>query len=111
MALADWDEFEAITGERRLTRAVSLDIINWARTAPADPFMAEALHRVVRLNKHESGGLWTGSLLEKSPLKLCTKNSPIRIGQRKHPIGGSIGRVSLSLLQAISPLLYLKQFA
>lgn len=56
MALADWTEFTAITGERRLTRALSLDVINWVRTAPADPVMAEALHRVVRLNKHQSGG-------------------------------------------------------
>ena len=40
MALADWDEFKAITGEKRLTRAISLEIIDWARTAPADPFMA-----------------------------------------------------------------------
>jgi len=80
-ALADWEEFTAITGDRRLTRALSLDIINWVRSAPADPFMAEALHRVVRQ---------TGSLSENSPLNSCIKNFQIPIGLRKRLIGGHL---------------------
>ena len=76
MALADWDEFKAITGEQRLTRAISLDIINWASAAPKDPFMAEALHRVVRLNKHEDGGDVDGQPLGKLAFEILHKNFP-----------------------------------
>lgn len=76
MALADWDEFKSITGERRLTRAISLDIINWARSAPADPFMAEALHRVVRLNKHEDGGDVDGQPIGKVAFEILHQNFP-----------------------------------
>ena len=76
MALADWEEFKAITGEQRLTRAISLDIIDWARTAPADPFMAEALHRVVRLNKHEDGGDVDRQPLGKVAFEILHQNFP-----------------------------------
>ena len=76
MAIADWGEFKAITGEQRLTRAISLDIINWASAAPKDPFMAEALHRVVRLNKHEDGGDVYGQPLGKLAFEILHKNFP-----------------------------------
>lgn len=76
MALADWDEFKSITGGRRLTRAISLDIINWARSAPKDAFMAEALHRVVRLNKHEDGGDVDGQPIGKVAFEILHQNFP-----------------------------------
>ena len=76
IALADWDEFKAITGEQRLTRAISLQIIEWARTAPANQFTAEALHRVVRLNKHEKGGDIDGQPLGKVAFEILHQNFP-----------------------------------
>ena len=76
MALADWEEFRAITGEQRLTRAISLDIIDWARNARADSFMAESLHRVVRLNKHEDGGDVDGQPLGKVAFEILHQNFP-----------------------------------
>ena len=84
-AFADWDEFAAITGERRLSRALSLDIIYWVRSAPADPVMAEALHRLVRLNKFDNGGEVDGKpagqvafelLHQKFPSSDWAKNTP-----------------------------------
>ena len=85
MALADWAEFEAISGERRLTRALSLDIIAWVRTAPSDPAMAEALHRVVRLNKHEVGGELDGKPVGKLAFELLHQKFPDSDWTRRTP--------------------------
>ena len=86
MALADWTEFEAITGERRLTRALSLDVIIWVRTAPDDPIMAEALHRVVRLNKHESGGKIDNQPVAKVAFELLHKKFPNSEWTKRTPV-------------------------
>lgn len=85
LALADWDEFTAITDERRLTRALSLNVINWVRTAPAHPLMAEALHRVVRLNKHESGGALDGQPVDKLAFELLHQKFPNSEWAKKTP--------------------------
>ncbi len=59
-ALFDTEETDALTGEKRLTRTLSLAVIAAARdksrSKSSDPFLAEALHRVVWMNKHEDGG-------------------------------------------------------
>ena len=59
-ALFDVEETDALIGEKRLTRTVSLAVIeaarNGSRSSTSDALMAEALHRVVWMNKHEDGG-------------------------------------------------------
>lgn len=64
--LADMAEFDRVTGDENLIRTLSLNIIRWIQEAsPSEralygDLMAEALHRIVRLSKHESGGVIDG---------------------------------------------------
>jgi|GEM_PF-3371167 len=62
------NRLKQFNGPRRLSRALSEDMIMWAKTAPQGRFksrftknpnaelMAEGLRRVIYLNRHESGG-------------------------------------------------------
>lgn len=64
----NFENLKLYNDERRLSRALSEDIIEWAKTerkprrffspkpSPHADLMAEGLHRVVYLNKHEGGG-------------------------------------------------------
>ena len=59
------ENIKLMNDERRLSYALSQDIINWAKSGPTGRFsrkphqdlMAEGLARVVRLHRHESGGI------------------------------------------------------
>lgn len=85
MAMVDWEEVTAITGERRLARALSLDIIQWVRTAPTDPAMAEALHQIIRLNKSEDGGDIDGKPVGKVAFELLHQKFPDTDWAKKTP--------------------------
>ncbi len=62
------ENIKLMNDERRLSYALSQDIINWAKTGstgrfsrkPHQDLMAEGLARVVRLHRHESGGVIDG---------------------------------------------------
>lgn len=65
-ALSDEKKLEMIASEKRYVRVLSLNIVNWVDGASAvelenhRDLMSEALHRIVILNKHESGGEYSG---------------------------------------------------
>lgn len=83
--LAAFDEIALLQGDRRLIRQVSLTLLRWADAA-SDTWLknllsnrdlvAEALHRVVMLNRYDSGGDIDGVPLGKRAFKLLHKRFP-----------------------------------
>ncbi|GEM_PF-3594173 len=89
------DEINHLKTDRRLVRQVSLVLLNWADTASAkwwqrtlslkSAFAAEALHRVVMLNRYESGGDLNGTPLGKRAFTLLHKRFPKSEWTKKTP--------------------------
>ncbi|MBF0324722.1 MAG: hypothetical protein HQL42_06570 [Alphaproteobacteria bacterium] len=92
--LAALDEIGQLQGERRLIRQVSLSLLRWADSQSGTWFkallsnrdlVAEALHRVVMLNRYESGGDIDGVPLGKRAFKLLHKRFPRSDWAKKTP--------------------------
>ena len=74
----NFDNLKLFNDERRLTRALSQDIISWAKTAPQGRFarkphaelMAEGLYRVIFMNRHEGAGQIDGMPAAERAFKL-----------------------------------------
>ncbi|MBX9635699.1 MAG: hypothetical protein K2X44_12020 [Magnetospirillum sp.] len=92
--LAAFDEITLLQGDRRLIRQVSLTLLRWADAA-SDTWLknllsnrdlvAEALHRVVMLNRYDSGGDIDGVPLGKRAFKLLHKRFPKSEWAKKTP--------------------------
>jgi hypothetical protein len=92
--LAAFDEIALLQGDRRLIRQVSLTLLRWADAA-SDTWLknllsdrdlvAEALHRVVMLNRYDIGGDIDGVPLGKRAFKLLHKRFPKSEWAKKTP--------------------------
>ncbi|WP_156520885.1 hypothetical protein [Magnetospirillum moscoviense] len=92
--LAALDEIAQLQGERRLIRQVSLTLLRWADSQSETwlkallsdrDLVAEVLHRVVMLNRYESGGDIDGVPLGKRAFKLLHKRFPRSDWAKKTP--------------------------
>ncbi len=70
-ALVDWDKLPALGDEKRLTRTIALNVINWLdqatpkeRTRHAD-LMSQALYDIIRMSRHENPGDFKGAPVQK----------------------------------------------
>jgi len=80
-ALFDSAETQEFLGEKRLSRSLSLVAIqaakNKSQPKETEPFIAEALHRVVWLNRHEDGGEIDGHPAGRRAFKLLHAGFPL----------------------------------
>jgi hypothetical protein len=83
--LANFDELARLRGEQRVVRQISLKLLTWADGDSSNwlkqwlhhpDLTAEALYRVVVLNRHEDGGALNGVPLAKRAYKLLHQRFP-----------------------------------